>query len=395
MDLNRENIRLQESSKFGTFALFAGLTGLVLTAIGYFAISPGQMFHSYLTAFVFWVTIGLGGLFFTLLHHLTGAVWSVVLRKFSESLMAVLPWMLLFFIPVVLGMHELYHWSHADVVAKDHLLLGKAGFLNPTFFTIRGIGYFAIWIILSMSLFRLSVKQDIEHTAGITEKFKKISAPGMLLFALSLTFASFDWLMSLDPHWYSTIFGVYIFSGTVLAVLATLLLVTLFLRAKGFLEGVITIEHYQDVAKLLFAFTVFWAYIAFSQYFLIWYGNIPEETVWFLHRWQGSWKTVSMVIVLGHFVLPFIILVTRSSKRNLKLLWVMGFWFLFIHWLDIYWLVLPTFHKHSAHFSWLDFTAMLGIGGVFMSIFWRNLTGNKLVPMNDPELAESLHFTNM
>ena len=394
MDLNRENIRLQESSKFGTFALLAGLVGLVLTAAGYFIASPGQMFHSYLTAFVFWVTIGLGGLFFTLLHHLTGAVWSVVLRKFSESLMGVLPWMLLFFIPVIFGLHELYHWSHEEVVANDHLLLGKAGFLNPTFFTIRGIGYFAIWIILSLSLFRLSVKQDGEHSPAITEKFKKISAPGMLLLALSLTFASFDWLMSLDPHWYSTIFGVYVFSGTVLAVLATILLVALFLRSQGFLEEVITTEHYQDVAKLLFAFTVFWAYIAFSQYFLIWYGNIPEETVWFLHRWEGSWKTVSMVIVFGHFVLPFLILVTRSAKRNLKLLWVMGFWFLIMHWLDLYWLVLPAFHKHSAHFSWLDFTAMLGVGGVFMAIFWKNLTGNKLIPMNDPELAESLHFTN-
>ncbi|MCA9735713.1 MAG: hypothetical protein H6696_04175 [Deferribacteres bacterium] len=395
MDLNTENKRLLESSKFGTFALIGGLIGLVLTALGYFVVSPGQMYHSWLTAFFFWVTIGLGGLFFTMLHHLTGAVWSIVLRKFSESLMAVLPWMLLFFIPVIFGIHDLYHWSHEEAVAHDHLLQGKAGFLNQPFFIIRAVGYFVIWMILSLSLFKLSVKQDQQHDAKITAKFKKISAPGILLFALSLTFASFDWLMSLDPHWYSTIFGVYIFAGTVLAVLSTIMLVALFLRKSGFLVEVITIEHYQDIAKLLFAFTVFWAYIAFSQYFLIWYGNIPEETVWFLHRWEGSWKTISMIIVFFHFALPFVILITRTAKRNLTLLWVMGFWFLIIHWIDLYWLVLPTFHKHGAHFSWIDLTAMLGIGGIFMAIFWKKFTGNKLIPMNDPELSHSLHFTNV
>ncbi|KAA3660624.1 MAG: hypothetical protein DWQ10_06275 [Calditrichaeota bacterium] len=395
MDLNTENKRLLESSKFGTFALICGIVGLVLTAVGYFMVSPEQMYHSWLTAFVFWMTIGLGGLFFTMLHHLTGAVWSIVLRKFSESLMAVLPWMLLFFIPVVFGIHDLYHWSHEDAVAHDQLLQGKAGFLNQPFFVIRSIGYFVIWIILSLSLFKLSVKQDNQHDASISAKFKKISAPGMLLFALSLTFASFDWLMSLDPHWYSTIFGVYIFSGSVLAVLSMIMLIALFLRKSGFLEEVITIEHYQDIAKLLFAFTVFWAYIAFSQYFLIWYGNIPEETVWFLHRWEGSWKIISMVIVFFHFALPFLILLTRNAKRNLTLLGIMGFWFLIVHWIDLYWLVFPSFHKHSVHFSWIDFTAMLGIGGIFMAIFWKKFTGNKLVPMNDPELSQSLHFTNV
>ena len=216
----------------------------------------------------------------------------------------------------------------------------------------------------------------------------------MILFALTLTFASFDWLMSLDAHWYSTIFGVYIFGGSLLAVLSFIVILSQYFRTKDILANVITIEHYQDLGRLLFAFVVFWAYITFSQYFLIWYANITEETSWFLHRWEGNWKHISILIISGHFILPFFVLITAAAKRNLKILLYISSWLLILHWVDIYWIVMPNLHEHCVHVSWMDFTTLAGIGGVFIWYFWKNLTKNALVPVNDPRLEESINFKN-
>ncbi|MFQ5631243.1 MAG: hypothetical protein ACE5I1_20925, partial [bacterium] len=309
-----EQFKLPENISIGKIALIAGGAGLALSALGLF-IDAKQFYHSYLTAFFFWVTIGLGGLFFTMLHHLTGATWSVVLRRFAESIMVALPVMVILFLPIIPGLHDLYHWTHEEAVATDHILQQKAPYLNIPFFLIRVLVYFGVWFLMARTLRGYSLKQDADTQVDFNDKMRKFSAPGMLLFALTLTYAAFDWLMSLNPHWYSTIFGVYIFTGSLLDVLAFILLSALYLRGKGILQNVITIEHYHDLGKLLFAFKVFWAYISFSQYMLIWYGNIPEETEFFLQRWEGSWKIVSLIIVFCHFALPFLILATRAAKR--------------------------------------------------------------------------------
>ncbi|MFQ5651207.1 MAG: hypothetical protein ACE5IY_14805 [bacterium] len=377
----------------GKAALVVGGAGLLLSLAGGLVDSK-QFFYSYLTAFVFWTTIGLGGLFFVMLHHLTGATWSVVLRRIAEVLMITLPLMALFFIPIFLGRYELFPWTHAEAVAGDHLLHKKAPYLNTTFFVMRAAIYFGIWTILAFNLYNNSLRQDENGTPPVLRKMRSTSAPGMVLFAFTLTFASFDWLMSLEPNWYSTIFGVYVFSGTLLSVLAFLLLAALYLRNRGVLKQSITTEHYHDLGKLLFAFTVFWAYIAFCQYFLIWYGNIPEETTFYLQRWQGSWKAVSLLIVFGHFALPFLVLITRAAKRNLVVLRVMGLWLLFMHWVDVHWLVLPRLHERGVSFSWMDLTTMLGIGGPLLWFFWKNLAANALVPVRDPNLKASLQFIN-
>ena len=200
---------------------------------------------------------------------------------------------------------------------------------------------------------------------------KRISAPGMILFAITLTFASWDWLMSLDAHWYSTIFGAYYFSGCALSALVLVTLTAIYLRSKQVLVHQITVEHYHDLAKLTFAFTVFWAYMAFSQYFLIWYANIPEETIWFKHRWDGSWKTISLLLVIGHFAVPFLVLISRAAKRSTKVLLSAGVWLLFMHWIDLYWLVMPNLHQHGFVPSWMDLTTMLGIGGIFLGLTWK------------------------
>ena len=388
-----EQFKLPESLKPGKIALIFGGAGLLLSAVGFF-LDAKQFYHSYLAAFVFWTTIALGGLFFTMLHHLTGATWSVVLRRFSEAIMVILPVLAILFLPIIPGMHDMYHSTHEEAVAADHILQQKEPYLNIPFFLIRAVFYFGVWFLLARTLKKYSTQQDNAPEPSLTDKMRRFSAPGMLLFAVTLTYAAFDWLMSLNPHWYSTIFGVYIFSGSLLSVLAFILLAALYLRGKDVLQSVITLEHYHDLGKLLFGFTVFWAYIAFSQYMLIWYGNIPEETEFFLQRWEGSWKYVSMVIVFFHFALPFLILVTRAAKRNLALMKVMGFWFLIIHYVDIHWIVMPTLHTEGFSLSWIDFTTLIGIGGLFVWYFWKQFAQQATVPINDPKLQSSIQFTN-
>ena len=292
MKFDNQTYRISGASNIGQRLLLAGIAGLILSGVGLFFDSR-QFFHSYLVAFTFWVSVGLGGLFFTMLHHLVSASWSVVLRRMFENVMIALPLLFIFFIPIAFGMGNLYEWTDADKVAVDHLLQGKAGYLNSGFFLARTLIYFAIWSIIAFLAYKLSLRQDQAHSEALTAKMKKVSAPGMILLAVTLTFAAWDWLMSLDAHWYSTIFGAYYFAGSALSALAVVTLIAIYLRSKQVLVRQITPEHYHDLAKLLFAFTVFWAYMAFSQYFLIWYANIPEETIWFQHRWAGSWKAIS------------------------------------------------------------------------------------------------------
>jgi len=374
-------------------AMISGVIGVVLSIAGAF-INREQFYFSYLTAYVFWAGIVLGGLFFTMIHHISGAVWSTVLRRIMESLMVAAPVIVVLFIPLIFGIHDLYHWSHEDAVAGDALLQKKAGYLNIPFFIIRSFVYLAVWTLLALMLYRKSIAQDKAFDAGEQMKIKRISAPGIVVFALTITFAAFDWLMSLDPHWYSTIFGVYIFAGSFLSAQAFIILFGLGYRKKGILKDIITIEHYHDLGKFLFAFTIFWGYMAFSQYFLIWYANIPEETIWYQHRWGGNWKVITMVLVFGHFLIPFLGLMPRAAKRNLTYLKGMSIWILIMHFIDIYWVVMPTIHEHGFRFSWIDLATFLGIGGIVVWYSARKFNSGALVPVNDPKLDESIHHIN-
>ncbi|PLX32145.1 MAG: hypothetical protein C0600_03545 [Ignavibacteria bacterium] len=387
--LDTQNYTFTYKGRFGVIALGVGIVGIILTVIGAFS-DAHTFFASWLTGFAFWTTLVLGALFFVMLQHATGAVWSVAVRRVPEALSMTLPVLLLCFIPLVLGLHDLFHWTHAEEVASDHLLQWKSPYLNSTFFIIRGVVFFAIWIGLAWMLNRYSLAQDADGNPAHTLSLRKLSAGGIFLFAFSITFAAFDWLMSLEPHWYSTIFGVYVFIGGFLASLAMLVLIFQWMKGKGILTGTVTTEHFHDFGRLMFAFTVFWAYIGGSQYYLIWYANIPEETVWFLTRWENGWKTVSMLLIIGHFIVPFITLIFYRLKRMDIVLKLIAALIVVMHFVDMFWLVMPTFSPEGVHVSWMHFTAVIGIGGLVLGLFWMRYTAHRAVPVLDPKLEDSI-----
>jgi hypothetical protein len=291
-------------------------------------------------------------------------------------------------------MEHLYHWTDAAAVEHDPLLAKKVGFLNPTFFMIRLVFYFLVWGVMATFLHRTSLAQDASGDPRLTLRMERLSAPGMVLFALSLNFAAFDLLMSLDPHWFSTIFGVYYFAASVVGFFAIMPKIVYLLQSRGILSNAITVEHYHDIGKLMFAFVVFWAYIAFSQYMLIWYGNVPEETEWFLKRQTGEWTTVSLMLIFGHFVLPFLLLVSRMIKRRPLPLAITGGFVAAMCWMDIYWLVIPEFSPGVARFGLLDIFCLVGMSGIWSSALLLRLGRHSVIAEKDPRLEESLAFEN-
>lgn len=356
---------------------------------------PERFAYSYLTGFVWVATIGLGALFFIIVQHLTKAGWSVIPRRAMEWVSGILPVTAVLFLPIVAFAHTLYHhWMSAES-QKNHLIHGKAAYLNPGFFYGRAVVFFAVWAGLSYWYWTNSRKQDESGDPKLTVKMQNMSPPAILLFALSLTFAAFDWIMSLDPHWYSTIYGIYVFAGAATSSLSVLALLALALEKKGRLLGILTVEHRHDIGKLLFGFIVFWAYIAFSQFILIWYANIPEETIFYKHRWEGSWSIVSLLLLSGHFIVPFIALLARRAKRSPQMLGAVAVLMLAMHYVDMYWLVMPNLDHHGAHPSWIDLAGLLGPAGAGALMVALRARQSPLYPFRDPRLAESLKLENL
>ncbi len=285
----------------------------------------------------------------------------------------------------------MFPWS-ADYEQLDDVVAGKSAYLNSPFFVIRAAVYFCVWLALAYFFRRASLRQDLETANDEASGVRSLSAVGMLLLALTTTFAAFDWIMSLDPHWYSNIFGVYFWSGSILASLAALTLCALAARQFWGMNEVITVEHLHDLGKLLFGFTVFWAYIAFSQYFLIWYAAIPEETTWYALRMQGGWSLISMLLVVCHFVIPFVLLLARWPKRSPLALGLVAVWLLACHGLDLYWQVMPTLHPESAALHWLDVVSWLLVLAVSVGAIAQAAKLKPLFPRRDPDVIESMHF---
>jgi hypothetical protein len=356
--------------------------------------NPKQFFFSWLVSFLFFLSLTLGALFFVLIQYAAQGGWGIVLRRIGETVFATLPVMAALFVPVVLGLRDLYSWSAPEAAAHDALLRWKAPYLNVSFFLVRAALYFGIWSVIALLYYRGSHRQDATGDAALSARLRRLAGPAIIVLALTQTFASIDWIMSLTPHWYSTIFGVYFFSGAFVGFIALLSVVVAAMRRARLLDTVITAEHLHDIGKLLFAFTAFWAYIAFSQFFLMWYANLPEETVWYKARIEGSWMQVSLLLMAGHFVVPFFYLMGRTVKRKGATLAIGGVWLLAMHFLDLYWQVMPTLHPEGVRPSALDVAAFIAVGGCFVAAASWLMKRQALVPLRDPRLAESLAFEN-
>ena len=357
--------------------------------------NPKQFFFSWLVSFLFFLSLALGALFFVLIQYAAQGGWGIVLRRIGEMVFSTLPVMAALFLPLLLGLHDLYEWSHAGVTEHDALLRWKAPYLNVPFFLIRAALYFGSWSLIAILYYRGSRGQDVTGDLRVSARLRRLAGPSIIVLALTQTFASIDWIMSLTPHWYSTIFGVYFFAGSFVGFIALLSVVAVALRAAGLLDTVISPDHLHDVGKFLFAFTAFWAYIAFSQFFLMWYANVPEETIWYKARLEGSWKMVSIFLMAGHFGVPFLYLMGRDVKRRGSTLALGGAWILVMHFLDLYWQVMPTLHPEGVRPSALDVAALVTIGGCFVAAASWLMRRQALVPIRDPRLAESLAFENM
>ncbi len=373
---------------------FAGLGALLCIVAA--MVDLRRFAFSYLTGFIYVITIGLGALFFVLLQHVTKAGWSVAARRHMEWVMQILPVGILLFIPVALLAHYTHGawWAGAEAL-KDELLAKKASWLNPTAFYIRALIYFGAWSFLVWWFGSKSRAQDVSGDPELTRKMQLMSGPMILIFALTLTFGvAFDWVMSLQPHWFSTIFGVYIFAGSVTSSLAVLCLLTIAMQGAKLFKRVSNVEHRHLIGKLMFAFTTFWAYVSFSQFILIWYANLPEETVFFHHRWVGSWQTVSMLLLFGHFIVPFLFLLSRHPKRNMTLLAIGAIIMLVAHYIDLYWLVMPILDPSGANPSWIDLAGLLGPVGILGLVVALKAAKGPLYPLKDPRLGESMRSEN-
>jgi hypothetical protein len=372
----------------------AGVLGLLVTALLGFA-NPADTLHAYLVAFVYWLGLSVGALTLVLANNVVGAKWNVTVRRLGETLGAVVPLFAVLFLPLLFGAKHVWPWVQpAPDLSEEtkHLLAHKAPYLNLYSFSIRAIIYFAIWTAYAYRLRGLSIAQDASGDPALTAKMRSASPLGLLLFVLSMTFAAFDWLMSLQPTWYSTIFGLYFYAGSFVASVALVCLIVTGLRAAQTPWGrLLTVDQQHNLGKLLLAFVAFWAYMAFSQYMLIWAGNLPEELQWIVIRSKGVWRPIGQFIVFGHFIIPFFLLLSRDLKRSNGLA-ALAVWILFVHYVDVYWAIMPAVDYNSVGLRLAHFTSFIGIGGVSIAAAVALLRGGAPVPVKDPYLEDSLRY---
>jgi hypothetical protein len=370
-------------------ALAAGVIALAACAVGAFA-APVQFFRSYLFGCIFWAGLALGSLAVLMLRYVTGGAWGVPIRRPLESATRTIPYIALLFIPLLFGLPRLYEWARPEDVARDPLLQHKAAYLNVGFFVGRGVVYLGAWFLLAYFLNRWSDEEDRAPGPGVRRRLQMISAGGLVAYGLTITFWSIDWLMSLEPHWYSTMYGVLLMAGQALSGLAFAIAVTILLSRFKPLSAIFGAEHRHDLGKLLLTLVMFWAYVSFSQYLIIWSGNLPEEIPWYLRRLQGGWGWFGVAMILLHFALPFLLLLSADANRNPRILAGVAFLVLGMRFVDLFWLIRPAFSPGHFRLHWLDIAAPLGIGGVWVAVFLWQLLERPLLPRNDPEFMGAL-----
>jgi hypothetical protein len=373
---------------------FAALVSILACAAGYMS-EPERFFRSYLVAFAFTSAIGLGAFFFVMVQYLTGSAWSVVLRRVMENIMVTLPAGAILFLPLAFGLQHVYSWTDQAVMNASEMLRAKAGYLDRDFFLARTYVFFGLWSLWIFNIYRHSTKQDTERSVKQMHAITRWSAPGLFLVVVIGSMAAFDWLMSLEPGWYSTIFGLYYLTNGALAFFSVVTLVCLGFRRAGILAKSIQQEHYHDLGKWLFAMTCFYTYIAVSQYLLIWYADLPEETVFYRMRSEGAWLAISLSLPFIRFFIPFFALLCRPAKRKLTLIGVMAVWSLIVVYLDLYWVVMPNYYKAGPELHWLDLATLGATVSVCGLVFWGRFRRHKLAPVGDLRFEQSLHFENV
>jgi hypothetical protein len=369
--------------------LLAGAAGAVVSLIGYF-MNPTQFFQSYLMAYMFVLGLTLGSLALGMVHQLSGGAWGVVIRRQMGAASRVLPVLTVMFLPIVFGMSHLYEWTHADIVNADPVLKGKQLYLNTPFFLVRAAIYFAGWNTVSFLLNKWGLEQDQTGDPRYARRMQMLSGGGLLVYGLCITFASFDWLMSLEPHWFSTIYGVLILGGQGLSALAFLITALVWLARRPPLRDIVLPSHFHDLANLMLAFVMLWAYFSFSQYLIIWSGNLPEEIAWYLHRLQTGWRFVAVTLVIFHFMVPFLLLLSRTVKRAPDMIVKVALAILVARLVDLFWLIAPEFHHDGIFVSWMDVVLPATLISIWIGCFLWQLRGRALLPVYDPQFEETL-----
>jgi hypothetical protein len=390
---------IEDISRLQIFALGAGVIGLIALLVGAFLgdeTSKEQALRGWLIGFVFWGGIGIGSVGILTLQYLTGGSWGLVIRRILEAGTRTLPLVALMFAPIFLGASLLYEWTH---VGNDKVLIWKAPYLNPTLFLIRAIIYFAFWSAVAYFYNKWSHQQDQGgDNWNVLDKAGRIAGPTMVFFALAVSFAAIDWVMSLDPHWFSTIFGLLYLCGWGLSTFSFVIALSAWLATKEPMNRVLGAPHFHDLGKLTLALVMVWAYFNFSQYLIIWSGNLPEETPWFIRRQHGGWGIVGLILVLFHFAFPFLLLLSRDLKRNARYLSWVAIFVLIMRIVDLFWQIAPnklvTEHSEGLHtefsLNWMYFAGLIGVGGIWLWYFFHELKKYPLMPPNDPYLEKAI-----
>jgi hypothetical protein len=369
----------------------AAVITLILLGLS-IVLDPTRSLVNSLVLFIFILTLGLGCLFLVALEFTVNATWSIPLRRISENLAALAPFSLLLALPVLFGLGHLYEWTHGEVVATDPILKGKSGYLNIPFFLVRFAIFYLVWFVGYLVLVGGSRSQDRTANPTFSRRAARFSPVFIILLVITVTFAAFDWIMSLSPHWYSSIFGIYLMVSAMVAGVAATTLVASMLKLEGFLPAEIGPDHFYNLGALLFALNTAWAYIAFAQFLLIWYGNLPHETVWYAVRSRNGWGTLSWILIVGHFIVPFLALLTRSAKTDLRRLRWVATWVLAAHALDMYWLISPSVRATGTPIGWQELWIPFAAFAVGVFVWIRQSTMSPMIPTGDPRLERALHF---
>ncbi len=369
--------------------LSLGLGGIAVLLI---CLAPGlgdlpEFFRSYLVAYLFWIGITLGSLALLMVQHLTGGNWTLVIRRILEAGSRTLPLMAVAALPLLAGMRSLYSWSRPE--ETDPAILQKHLYLNPEFFIVRMVCYFAVWFALTYFLNKWSRMEDAAEVGSpIWIRMESLSGIGVVLYGFTVTFASVDWVMSLEPRWYSTIYGMLFMVGQALGALAFAVLMLIWLSGEEPLSGVVRTSHFQDLASFLLTFVMLWAYLAFSQYLIIWGGNLSEEIPWYIRRMQGVWGVIGLLLVFLNFALPFFLLLFRNIKRRKHSLLVVAALLLVMRLADMYWMVLPAFGGGNASLTWMNVALPFGLGGIWFAYFIWQLRRMPILPVHDQRMEQ-------